>query len=141
MEFLEIKNMLEDISNTDRLIDAKLVEVGELRRRLTDIKSPSFGDRVQTTKDPDKFTDTIAKITEMEAEINFEVDKLIDTKNVCRQLVESLESNFYKVVLYKLYFEGKTLREVSETLRKSIRQIARIRNNAIVQIAEISKCP
>ena len=90
----------------------------------------------------------INKIIELEKEVNEDIDKLIDNKNACRELIESLESNFYKVVLYKIYFEGKSLRTVADSLNVSVRQIARIRNKAIVQISknsknndDFSKCP
>ena len=148
VEFEEIKSLLESVLNADKLIDTKLVDIEELRRRLQDVKSPSFGDRVQSTKDPDKFTDVISKIIEMEKEVNDDIDKLIDNKNACRRLIESLESNFYKVVLYKIYFEGKSLKTLADSLKMSVRQIARIRNKAIVQISknsknndDFSKCP
>ena len=148
MDFHEIKTKLNSVLNADKLIDTKLVDIEELRRRLQDVKSPTFGDRVQSTKDPDKFTDVISKIIEMEKEVNDDIDKLIDNKNACRELIESLESNFYKVVLYKIYFEGKKLRTIADSLSVSVRQIARIRNKAIVQISknsknndDFSKCP
>ena len=148
MDFHEIKMKLNSVLSTDKLIDAKLEDIKELRRRLQDVKSPSFGDRVQSTKDPDKFTNVINKIIELEKEVNEDIDKLIDNKNACRELIESLESNFYKVVLYKIYFEGKSLRTVADSLSVSVRQIARIRNKAIVQISknsknndDFSKCP
>ena len=148
MDFHEIKMKLNSVLSTDKLIDAKLEDIKELRRRLQDVKSPSFGDRVQSTKDPDKFTNVINKIIELEKEVNEDIDKLIDNKNACRRLIESLESNFYKVVLYKIYFEGKSLRTVADSLSVSVRQIARIRNKAIVQISknsknndDFSKCP
>lgn len=139
--FDEVKYKLESVLNTDNLIDAKLAEVNELRRRLTDVKSPSFGDRVQATKDPDKITLVIGKIIELEDEINADIDKLIDDKKTCRELIERLQSNVYKVVLYRIYFEGKTLKTLANSLKMSVRQVARIRNKAIVKIAEFSKCP
>lgn len=139
--FDEVKCKLESVLNTDNLIDVKLAEVNELRRRLTDVKSPSFGDRVQATKDPDKITLVIGKIIELENEINADIDKLIDDKKTCRELIERLQSNVYKVILYRIYFEGKTLKTLANSLKMSVRQVARIRNKAIVQIAEISKCP
>lgn len=141
MTFDEVKCKLESVLNTDNLIDVKLAEVNELRRRLTDVKSPSFGDRVQATKDPDKITLVIGKIIELENEINADIDKLIDDKKTCRELIERLQSNVYKVILYRIYFEGKTLKTLANSLKMSVRQVARIRNKAIVQIAEISKCP
>ena len=64
MDFHEIKTKLNSVLNADKLIDTKLVDIEELRRRLQDVKSPTFGDRVQSTKDPDKFTDVISKIIE-----------------------------------------------------------------------------
>ena len=148
MDFHEIKTKLNSVLNADKLIDTKLVDIEELRRRLQDVKSPTFGDRVQSTKDPDKFTNVINKIIELEKEVNEDIDKLIDNKNACRELIESLESNFYKVVLYGIYFEGKSLKTLADSLKMSVRQIARIRNKAIVQISknsknndDFSKCP
>lgn len=141
MTFDEVKCKLESVLNTDNLIDVKLTEVTELRRRLTDIKSPGFGDRVQATKDPDKITLVVGKIIELENEINADIDNLIDNKNECRVLIETLDNNLHKAVLYKIYFEGKTLKEVSSECGRGIRQIANIRNNSIVQIAENCKLP
>ena len=76
MDFHEIKMKLNSVLSTDKLIDAKLEDIKELRRRLQDVKSPSFGDRVQSTKDPDKFTNVINKIIELEKEVNEVAEKL-----------------------------------------------------------------
>ena len=139
MTFDEVKRKFEAILNLDMLIDAKLAEKRELKRRLTDIKSPSFGDRVQCTKDPDKMTDVISKIMNLEKEIDADIDRLVDNKQECRALIETLDNNLHKAVLYKIYFEGKSLKEVGYDCKRGIRQIANIRNNSFVQIAENSK--
>lgn len=135
----EVKRKFESVLNADMLIECKLAEKRELKRRLTDIKSPGFGDRVQATKDPDKFSEVFSKIIELEKEIEADIDALVDNKRECRKLAETLKNNLHKSVLYKIYFEGKTLKEVSAECNRGIRQIANIRDNSFVQIAENSK--
>ena len=135
----EVKRKFESMLDFDLLIDSKLAEKRELKRRLTDIKSPSFGDRVQSTKDPDKFSEVFSKIIELEKEVDSDIDKLLELKKECRTLIETLKNNLHKAVLHKIYFEGKTLKLVSMECGRSIRQIANIRNDCFVQIAENSK--
>ena len=125
------KEFLNKIRYIDMMIDCKIEQVGELKSRLTFISSPSMGEKVQSSLDPDKFSNTISKIIELENEINVDIDNLVDLKRVARRGIEQLENEVEKMVLYKRYFNNKSFEEIAVELSYSWRQIHRIHGNAL----------
>lgn len=115
------------------MIDCKLEQINGLRDRLTSISSP-MGERVQGTKDPDKFTDPVSKIIELENEINADIDKLVDLKSEARKSIEQLNDDREKLVLYKRYFENKTFEQISVEMNYSWRRIHQFHSDALMQL-------
>ena len=120
------------------MIDCKCSQIKDLRDRLTSISCP-MGEKVQSTKDPDKFTDPVSKIIELEQEINEDIDKLIDMKCVARKMIEQLDNEVEKLVLYKRYFENKSFEQISVEMNYSWRQIHRLHGSALQNFAKVYK--
>lgn len=120
------------------MIDCKCSQIKDLRDRLTSISCP-MGEKVQSTKDPDKFTDPVSKIIELEQEINEDIDKLIDLKRVARKVIEQLDNEVEKMILYKRYFENKTFEQISVEMNYSWRQIHRLHGNALQNFSKVYK--
>ena len=97
---MQVKEFLNKIRHIDMMIDCKCDQIKSLRDRLTSISCP-MGEKVQSSLDPDKFTNPISKIIELEQEINEDIDKLVDLKRVARRMIEQLEDDVEKMVLYK----------------------------------------
>ena len=93
--------------------------------------SPTFGERVQGSKDPDKFTSGVAKIIELEKVINADIDELVDMKLKAREMIETLNVVIEKVVLYKHYFEGKSFEDIASEVYYSARWVKKIHDDAI----------
>ena len=115
------------------MIDCKLEQTYNLRSRLTSI-NVTMGERVQSSLDPDKFTNTISKIVELEKEINDDIDKLVDLKSIARKAIESLDNDIEKMVLYKRYFENKTFEQISVELNYSWRRIHQFHGDALKKL-------
>ena len=130
---MQAKEFLNKIRYIDMMIDCKLEQIKNLRDKLTSISSPmgNIGDKVQSSKDPDKFTNTISKIVELENEINNDIDKLVDLKSIARKAIESLDDDVEKMVLYKRYFENKTFEQISVELNYSWRRIHQFHGDAL----------
>ena len=130
---MQAKEFLNKIRYIDMMIDCKLEQIKNLRDKLTSISSPmgNIGDKVQSSKDPDKFTNTISKIVELENEINNDIDKLVDLKSIARKAIESLDDDVEKMVLYKRYFENKTFEQISVELNYSWRRIHQFHSDAL----------
>ena len=130
---MQAKEFLNKIRHIDMMIDCKLEQTSNLRSRLTSI-NVSMGERVQSSLDPDKFTNTISKIVELEKEINDDIDKLVDLKSIARKAIESLENDVEKMVLYKRYFENKTFEQISVELNYSWRRIHQFHGDALKKL-------
>ena len=130
---MQAKEFLNKIRHIDMMIDCKLEQTSNLRSRLTSI-NVTMGERVQSSLDPDKFTNTISKIVELEKEINDDIDKLVDLKSIARKAIESLDNDIEKMVLYKRYFENKTFEQISVELNYSWRRIHQFHGDALKKL-------
>ena len=134
------KGFLNKIRDIDLLIDEKLADVQELRDRLTNITANCEGERVQTSKLGDKFADTIAKIVDLENEINLDIDTLVDYKKVARELIEKLDDDVLKVILYKRYFRGCTFEQIAVEINYSWRHTCRLHDIALQKLNRVIEC-
>ena len=134
---MQVKEFLNKIRHIDMMIDCKCSQIKDLRDRLTSISCPMGGEKVQSTKDPDKFTDPVSKIIELEQEINEDIDKLINMKCVARKMIEQLDNEFEKLVLYKRYFENKTFEQISVEVNYSWRRIHQLHGDALIKLERL----
>ena len=133
------KEVLNKIRKIDMMIDFKCEQVETLRSRLTSLGSPSTGDKVQSSLDPDKFTNTMSKIIELEEKINADIDELVDLKRDAMNCIEKLNKDVEKLVLYKRYFNNKSFEQISVEMGYSWRQIHRIHGNALKNFDKVYK--
>ena len=131
---MQVKEFLNKIRHIDMMIDCKCSQIKDLRDRLTSISCPMGGEKVQSTKDPDKFTDPVSKIIELEQEINEDIDNLVELKCEARKSIEQLNDDREKLVLYKRYFENKTFEQISVEMNYSWRRIHQFHSDALMQL-------
>ncbi len=72
------KEFLQRYQKVNKAYNRKFDEIAELRALLTGTTQDASSEHVQSTKDPDKFTDIIFKIDEKEHQADKLVDKLCD---------------------------------------------------------------
>ena len=133
---MQAKEFLNKIRYIDAMIDCKRDQIKDLRDTLTSISCP-MGEKVQSTLNPDKFTNPVSKIIELEKEINDDIDKLIDLKRIARKVIEQLDNEVEKMVLYKRYFENKTFEQISVEMNYSWRRIHQIHGDALKKLERL----
>ena len=69
-------------------------------------------DKVQASGSQQKMADAICKYIDLQAEINADIDNLIDTRKNIIETIELLETEKYDL-LHKVYVQGFTLDEVA----------------------------
>lgn len=134
---MSAKDFLKKMMYIDYMIDCKIEQLTELRNRLTSIGGMGDGERVQSSKSPDKLTDSIAKIIELEKVINADIDKLIDYKSKAREMIELLDSDIEKVILYKRYFDKKSFEQIATECNYSWRWIHKLHSSALQNLNKI----
>ena len=137
---MKAKEFLKNIIHMDMMIDCKLEQIAELRSRLTSVSCATDNERVQTSLKGDKFIDTFARIEELEKLVNNDIDVLVEYKKQAREMIEKLESDVEKIVLYKRYFECKSFEQIAVECNYSWRHVHRIHGNALVNLEKLIEC-
>lgn len=130
------KEYLNQISRLNRMINNKLVEIQQLRDLALGISSISTGERVQSTPDFDKIGSKMAKIDELEKNLDETIDKYVDLKNRIIGQIESMEDEITYNILFSRYIEKKQFELIAIDMGYSWRQIIRLHGNALKQFEE-----
>lgn len=131
------KEYLLKLRLLDTKISQKLGEILALRNSLTNIPS------VNTTEEKvmggsvsgdARFVNTIAKISELETEVDAEIDSFVDEKHKIINEIQGLENEKHIDILYKKYIEYviyPNLETIAVTYNKSYRHIKRLHGQAL----------
>ena len=90
-------------------------------------------DKVQSSSDKDKLGSAVAKIVDLENEINKAIDIYVDKKERIVSQIDSVKDIMEYQVLFSRYIEHKTFEQIAEDNDYSVRQILRIHGNALVE--------
>lgn len=130
------KEYLNQIIRLNRMINNKLVEIQQLRDLALGISSISTGERVQSTPDFDKIGSKMAKIDELEKNLDETIDKYVDLKNRIIGQIESMEDEITYNILFSRYIEKKQFELIAIEMEYSWRQIIRLHGKALKQFEE-----
>ena len=130
------KTYLSQVKKCDRMIENKLSEVQSLREMILSVTSTLKQDVVQSNGSQDKLGDTIAKIIDLENEINADIDRFVDLKREVMGVVDQLDSPFSDI-LYKRYFQYKKWEEIAVELNYSFRQVTRLHGQALLKVNDV----
>lgn len=108
----------------DKVIQCKLEEIAELEALAMKV-SPSSG-HGDTGKVSDKVGKTVAKIVDLEAEINAHIDRLVDMKSDLMKKIDALSDPMRRVILERKYILNNTIEVIAEKTGYSVPQINRI---------------
>lgn len=109
----EAKEYLERIKWYDVLIDSKLEELATLNgmvKRITPVMNTTGGG---ASGNQDKLGDTIAKIVDLQEEINRDVDVFVDMKKEASKLLKKVKRPEFYQVLHKRYILGESLERIT----------------------------
>lgn len=134
---METKQYLNRISELDRMINNKLSELSQLKMMAYGVTAFNDGERVQASGDKDRLGNTVAKIVDMEKEIDKFVDQFVDLKKEILQMLSMLESQRHKQILFKKYFEYKSIYTIADELGMSDRGCKKAHKRALEEFEKI----
>ena len=120
--------------NLDREIERKLEEVARLRSKLTRVTEvystePRGGGTIYG-----KTEEILAKIVDMEKEIDADVDRLISIRDNIKAIIEAVEDDRERLLLQYRYLDGRTFEEIAVQMHYSWRQIHRLHSKALTNL-------
>lgn len=129
------KTYLEQIKKLDALIDNKLSEKESIYDMLTRI-TPNLSDMPHGSGSSDKIGIGVAKLVDLENEINALIDKYVDTKKEVQSVIEQLPANQYNV-LYKHYFKYETYDLIAEEMFYTRRNVEILAKKGLDEVFRI----
>ena len=118
----------------DRRIDSRLEQLASLKNIAERTTSAMSDVVVSRTRNTHGMEDVIAKIIDMQEEINRDIDRLVDLKREIMQVVHAVEDPELQMLLDLRYLSFKSWQEVAAKMGYNIRHIYRLHDLATEQI-------
>ena len=134
---MDAREYLEEIKRHDVLINNKLAEVQQLRCLVVSVTAPIGGEGVQGTKQTDRMGDTIAKIIDLENEINAEIDKFIDMKRERIALIQQIPKQLQYDLIHNHYVQYKSLVDFAKEKNYSYAWILEVHDEALSAVQRL----
>lgn len=107
----------------DRRIDSKLEQLSALKDMATKTTSAMNDDVVSHTRNVHSMQDVIAKIIDMQTEINADIDRLVDLKSEIMHVIKAVKNPEHQTLLELRYLCFKSWEYVAEQMGYNVRHI------------------
>lgn len=135
----DAKAYLKQVKLFDTHINNKLAELGRLKDMLLKITSTLKDDVVSGSRDQDKLGSGVARIIDLQKEIDKAVDEFVDKKQEIRAVVDKIEDADQLDVIYKKYFLYESFEQIACEMHMTYRNVCYIHGRALESIEEILK--
>ena len=137
---LTAKEFLQQYRDADREINAKLDQVHRLRELATKTTQTLTGDRVQASPE-NRLEKIVAKITDLEAEGDEEIDRLVELKRKVKRVIQRVPDASQRAVLERRYINGQRWEKIAVELNYTYRHVTRLHGEALMKIKDVLECP
>ena len=135
----EAKRLLQQVRLFDIHINSKLEELDKLKALTLKITTTIKPDVVSSSGNLDKIGDAVAKIVDLQTEINHAVDKFVDRKKYVSDIIEQIQDPDHVAILYKRYFNYERWEQIAYEMGWGIRHTTRVHGYALMAFAERMK--
>lgn len=125
------KEYLQNIKRYDAIIDAKQREIDDLYALITRVTPVLKTDVVSGGGNQDKIGSAVAKITDLQAELNRDIDHFVDLKREAASKLGKVTKAEYYEILHKRYFEYQSLEQIAVSMNYTYRWIRRLHGRAL----------
>ena len=132
---MSTKDYLSQAYRIDQRINSKLAQVMSLRDLLGKATGTLSGAPKAATPNPHSMEDTIAKMVDLENEINEDIDALVDLKAEIMRRIKRVENTEYQTILELRYLCFKRWEEVSVELGYSMQHLFRLHDEALEAVS------
>ena len=130
------KEYLEQAQTLDRQIDSKIMVLDRLRALATRTTSVLSGSVVSRSRNEHSMEDAIAKIVDMEQEINGDIDRLVEIKEKITQMIRRIPDPDCQTVLELRYLCYKSWEEIANMMNRTKSNLYKIHTKAL-EMAEV----
>lgn len=133
------KDYLRTVELLDVQIDSRLRDLYHLKDMVYKITATLSPVPSGKSSSLDRLGDSVAKIVDLQAEINRDIDRFVDLKKEIMAVMEGLTDADQVSVLHKRYFEYKTWEQIACEMHMSYRNVCYIHGKALLAVTELMK--
>ena len=93
-------------------------------------------ERVQTSPSGDSLCRQVTNYVACDDEINAEIDRFVDAKNLIIKQIRGLHNNYFNQILFKVYVQFKSVKQASKEMKKSYNYTVELHNKALAAFEE-----
>ncbi|MCM3761050.1 DUF1492 domain-containing protein [Alkalihalobacillus oceani] len=138
---MNAKEYLSQALWLDQRINSKMEQLETLRTLAMKVNANLTEEKVSggnITKS--HMENTIAKIVDLEKEINEDIDRLVDLKAEIMETISQVDDPTCQLLLEMRYINGKTWEEVARELSFEVRTAFRLHGKTLKEIELIRNC-
>ena len=137
---MTVKEYLSQAKFLDQRINSKIQQVAALNDLATKATSTLTG----MPRNPNHATSTmeeaIAKIIDLQAEINSDIDTLVDLKRDLSATIKAVGNTEYQTVLEKRYLCFQSWEQIAVEMGYDLRWLYRIHGKALDEVQALTHC-
>lgn len=131
---MTVKEYLGQAYRLDQRINSKLEQVASLNELATKCTLSLTGMLCNPNRGTSTMADAVGKIVDLQAEINRDIDRLVDLKREMVTIIKAVSNPEYQTLLELRYLCFKTWEQISVDMGYSIQHIYRLREKAYDEI-------
>ena len=131
---MNAKEYLGQAYRLDQRISSKLEQVASLNELATKCTSTLTGMPRNPNRDTSTMADAVGKIIDLQAEINRDIDRLVDLKREMVLVIKAVDNTEYQTLLELRYLCFRTWEQIAVDMGYSIQHIYRLREKAYDKI-------
>ena len=128
------KEYLEQAVYLDQRINSKLTQVENLRRLATKVTTVYSDAPSNPAPDCQRLEKTIAKIIDLENDINNDIDRLVDLKKEITETINKIPDLRHRTILEMRYLSFRTWEQIAVALSLDLRWVHRLHSRALQKI-------
>lgn len=135
----ETQEYLHQVKKLDASIDSKLEQVAHLKAMTMKITATMKENTVSGNGNQDKIGDAIAKIIDLENEINGDIDAYVDKKREICNIIEAVSNPDQMAVLQKRYLHYEPWEQIAIEMHCTYRNVCYIHGRALQAVERLRK--
>lgn len=132
---MTVKEYLGQAYRLDQRINSKLEQLESLNGLATKCTSTLTGMPKNPSHSTSMMADAVAKIVDLQAEINRDIDLLLDLKCEMVRVIKNVEHSEYQTLLELRYLCFKTWEQIAVDMNYSIDNVYRIHRKALCAVS------
>ena len=133
------KDYLKQVKLYNTHISNKLDELDKLKDMVTKVTTSLSPDPCHGSGNQDKLGDAVARIVDLQTEVNQIIDTYIDKKREISMVIDQIKDPDQLRVLHKRYFDDLTWEQIACDMHMSYRNVCYIHGRALQAVEEIRR--